>query len=200
MTAKRRKFDWTQIHAELERRLSRLGATYENDEARVRALLAERSARLSLVPADQRNLAALTRLLVFRAKTGRYGLALARAHEIAPLTRGATLPGSSAAILGIINWRGEFVTVFDTARLLGRAAQDGASPRYAIVLRGGEPRIALAADSLEGVARLDLAKLQAPDQLSARARDLFRGMSEDAVLVFEDERLQPRLTEELRAA
>jgi chemotaxis signal transduction protein len=198
MTGALRSFDWRQIHADLERRSSRL-ATYENDETRVQALLRERSARLAMVPAGRAAAGPQARLLVFRAGGERFGLALEGTREICRIMCMAVLPGSSAA-LGIINWRGEFVILCDTARLFGLgSSEDGANP-YAIVLRGSEPCIALAVGSLDGIVRFDLSELQAPDAMRSKQPELFKGITRDAVLVLEHGRLLGKLQDELRAA
>ncbi len=200
MTARRKKFDWRKIHDGLEARMSRLGSTYEHDPARMHAVLRARSAALAAAPAEPRAAAALVRLLVFRTGAEKYGLALHSAREIARLSKIATLPGAPAAMLGIINWRGEFVTVFDLARLLGLSRASDSPLRYVIVLRGEEPRVAVAVEELEGLAALDLTQLQTPDRPGAKAPSPVKGISADAMLVLDEDRLQARLQEDLRAA
>jgi chemotaxis signal transduction protein len=194
----RRRFDWNQIHADLDRRLSQLGSTYERDPARVQSLLRERSARLALDPAERSATRSQARLLVLRAGAERYGLGLESAQEICRMSRMALMPGSAAPVLGIINWRGEFVTVFDAARLLGLKSDDDAVNLYAVVLRGSEPCVALSAGGLEGIVRLDLADFHAADRL--KEHDLFKGLTRDAVPVIEHGRLLARMKAQLRAA
>jgi chemotaxis signal transduction protein len=200
MSGARKRFDWRQIHDRLDRGLARLESTYEHDPARVAVLLKERSVRLAKRPADRAAAATLSRVLVFGAGGERFGLALANASEICPITRMAALPGAAAAIVGIVNWRGEFVFVCDAARLVGAQATTDSAARHAIILRGSVPRTALAVDSLDGIASVDLARLQPVEPLGLTRRDLFKGMSEDAVLVLDGERLLARLNEELQAA
>jgi chemotaxis signal transduction protein len=192
--------DWRNIHADLDRRLVQLGSTYATDPSRVQALLRERSARLATAPADRRARQSQSRLLVFRTSGERYGLLLENAREICRISRMALLPGSSTAVLGIINWRGEFVTVFDSARLLGLSPGEGNANPYAIVLRDNEPLLALAVGALEGIVRLDLAELQTAGRPGTKHHDLFKGITGDAVLVLEHGRLLGRLKEELHAA
>jgi chemotaxis signal transduction protein len=103
-------------------------------------------------------------------------------------------------VLGIVTWRGEFVTVLDTARVLALASGAAEKACYALVLRGSEPRIALAVDAFDGITRVDPAELQPPDQLRSARRDLFRGITRDAIVVLDENRFTQRLSEELRAA
>lgn len=201
MTGKSTRFDWKEIHKELEARLSRLGSTLENDGERVQALLRERTAQLAMVPRDAGAGAALTRAIVLRVGTERYGLAVECAQEVTRLSRSALLPDTGPEILGIINWRGEFVTVFDLALLLGAAAavdDDGA--RRVVVLRGEEPRLALAVDGVEHVLEVNVAELQPADQLRARRAELFAGATADGLVVLDETRLLASLLEDLQAA
>ena len=100
MSGKRKQFDWRAIHAELERRLSHLETTIEDDAGRVEVLLRERSIALAQVPRDRRDELDLNRALVFRLGRERYALSLDRAQEVTALSRVAVVPGASAAILG----------------------------------------------------------------------------------------------------
>jgi purine-binding chemotaxis protein CheW len=198
MTAAARKaFDWRRIHADLDRRLSSFDSRYENDPARVQSLLRERAMRLAKPPATVGALAAQARLLVFRAAGERYGLALDGAHEICRIGHMAALPGCSAAVLGMIGWRGEFAIVFDMSRLL-RLAQSESHAPFAIVLRGAtEPHLALAATGLDGIVR-ETAQPFAPARFESARHDLFRGVTRDAVIMLDQARLLDTLKEELR--
>ena len=141
MSGQRKQLDWRKIHDDLALRLAGFAATYEHDPVRVARLLEERTLRLAQAPAARGAGATLTRILVFTAGNERFDLGLEWVQEICPLGRIASLPGVSSALVGLINWRGEFVVVFDAARRLGSAPATQTSPRHAIVLRGGEPRL-----------------------------------------------------------
>jgi purine-binding chemotaxis protein CheW len=200
MNRARRQFDWQAIHGALERRLSHLGSTIEDDAQRVDALLRERSLALAATPRAGRSRQQLTPTLAFRVGAERFGLPLAHAQEVTGLTRAALLPGAGPSIVGIIAWRGEFVVVFDLASLLGVAPTENSADRRAIILRGEEPRLALAVDAVDEVIHVDPAAMQAPEQLRVRRAELFRGATTDAVLVLAEEPLLARLGKELRAA
>ncbi len=200
MSGKRKQFDWRAIHAELERRLSHLETTIEDDAGQVEMLLRERSLALAQMPRDRRGERKVNRALVFRLGRERYALSLDRAQEVAGLSRTAVVPGASAAMLGIVGWRGEFVFVFDLKPMFGLSVDEKTVDRRVIVLRGGEPRVALAADAVEGIVPVDTSELQATDQLNIARGDLLKGVTADAVMVLEESSLMGRLTQELRVA
>jgi purine-binding chemotaxis protein CheW len=200
MSGSRKQFDWREIHAELERRLAHLDATIEDDAGRVDALLRERSAALAQVPRDRRDQQDLDRAIAFRLGQERYALSLDRAQEVSGLPRVAMVPGAGAAVLGIINWRGDFVFVFDLKVMFGLPADESRIDRRVIVLRGEEPRVALAVDVIEGIVGVEASALQPPDQLRVAHGDLLQGATADAVLVLAEDSLLARISEELRAA
>jgi len=196
----RRRFDWRTIHRALEERLSHLGSTVDDDPARAERLLRERSVAMARPRQDASSRVTLSPILMFRLGNERYALALDRAREVTELTRVAVLPGAGAAVLGLFDWREEFVVVFEALAVLGLPPTEDAKRRHIIVLRNEEPRMALAVDSVEEVAEIDESALQPPEQLRCRRPDLLKGATADGVLVVAEEALLARLDGELRAA
>jgi chemotaxis signal transduction protein len=151
------------------------------------------------MPVQRARASASADFLIFRAGGARYALSLVALREAAPLPAIAAVPGAAQTVRGVMPWRGEFATVFDIAAALGLAAHDGATA-FAIVLRQGAPRMALAIESAEGAARIDTADMRAADAWQAGRADLLRGATADGVAILDEARLRARLSEELRAA
>jgi purine-binding chemotaxis protein CheW len=200
MTARPQKFDWQRIHAELNERLASAGASFERDAARAQTILRQRAVQLAAIPAQRKRAPVSADFLVFRAAGARYALALASLREVVPMPPIAGVPGAAPAVRGVIPWRGEFVTVFDLAPALGLAMRDETAASHAVILRKDTPRVALAIEGAERMARLDTTTLQAPDAWPAKRADLLRGVTADAVAILDERRLTARLAEELRAA
>jgi purine-binding chemotaxis protein CheW len=196
----RKRFEWQVIHDELEARLASIAATVDDDPARAERLLRDRSTALAASRQNKGARAPLPRMLVFRLGSERYALALECAREVAELANVAILPGVAASVVGLVNWREEFVVVFDAASVLGVPLPDEQTRRRVIVLRGEEPRVALAVDAVEDVVAIDPAALQPPGQLGSRHADLLKGGTDDAILVVAEDALRARLAGELKAA
>src|SRR4051812_44800948 len=60
--------------------------------------------------------------LVLPLQADRYALELTAVREVVPHPDVTPLPGAPAALLGVLNLRGEVVPAFDTAALLGLAS------------------------------------------------------------------------------
>jgi purine-binding chemotaxis protein CheW len=81
-------------------------------------------------------------------------------REILAMQHATRIPGAPAAVAGLINVRGELVSLIDGARLLGRAAPEAAGA--VVLMRWRDAAVALTVDEV-----LDLVPVTAAD-LSAR--------------------------------
>ena len=178
MSRDRKRFDWQAIHAELERRLSHLGRDgRRRRRARARAAAGSAASRW---PRCRATATPPARLHSRSSSSGSAGNATAssrlhpRGHR--PCRTARPCPAPAPGILGIVAWRGEFVVVFDLAPMLGlprRAPRP--TTRRIIVLRGEEPRIALAVDAVDGIVQVEPSALQPPDRTSGAARRSVQG-------------------------
>jgi hypothetical protein len=199
MTQAATRFNWRHVRDELDLQLARRRTSFADDAERTAAILRERSARLAIVPAP-RDPPDSVRFVVFSSGGARFGLPLTALQEIAPLAYVARTPGADAAVRGIMSWRGELVSVFDTLALIGGARAGTVPPGYAAIFRDVTPFVALAFERPEGIGRASTASLRGPLEWQSRAPDLFRGATDEAVALFETAPLVARLRQSLRAA
>ncbi len=199
MKGRAKIFDWARIRAELETQPRQSsGTALERDPKLVQALLRERTLELA-APTGENAAARLTSVIVLMAGGERYALALPFAQEVVTMSHLAVLPGAAPALLGVANWRGEFVSVFGLAALLGAAKPEGSAARRYVVLRSGEPRLALAVDAVDHVVKIDMHRLQQAEELGARRADLIVGATADSLVLLNGEGLLGSLKEELAA-
>lgn len=191
----RAAIDWRRIRASLPDHLAE--ASFAHDAKRAEAILRRRTAQLAATHSHRGHRPSFVDCLVVRAAGARFALPIASLREIAALPPLARVPGAAATVRGVMLWRGEFVTLFDLSAALELGA--GTAPAYAAVFRIDEPRLALAVETAERVARIDMTTLQPADGWDAD-RTLLRGASEDAVAILDERRLVARLRNELRAA
>jgi purine-binding chemotaxis protein CheW len=100
------------------------------------------------------------RLLLVRVADMVCAVEAGAVREILPWQRATRIPGAPAAIAGLINVRGELVSLIDGARLLARAAPEAVGA--VVLLRWGDTSIAVTVDEV-----LDLVPVPATD-LAAR--------------------------------
>lgn len=108
----------------------------------------------------------VTALRVLRCRSGglEWAVADSTVREVTDMVPLARIPGAGAAVLGLGNLRGAMVTVVDTRRLLGQAA-DG-PPVAVVVVEVGGRRVGLAVDEVDDLHQVPMEAFElAPDRL-----------------------------------
>jgi len=97
-------------------------------------------------------------VLVFNVGAERYGIELSALAEVFPYRGCTAVPGGPAALLGVMNVRGEIRAVADLSRILG--LPEGAVDRgYVVMLRQPECAMGLRIESIDDVRHVAAAPL-----------------------------------------
>jgi purine-binding chemotaxis protein CheW len=138
------------------------------------------------VPARRAGDGAATPVIAFGLGGERYAIEAAAVREVIRPPRLARLPGAPAFAAGVVNLRGEIVTVLDLRPFLGVPAASPSESTRLVVLGGDVPELALVADAVEGLAEADLARLAPAPESAARARpEYVRGVTASGVAVLD---------------
>lgn len=96
-----------------------------------------------------------TALMMFRLRRQNYALPLEAVVEAVALPAEVrALPGSTAADLGVVPYRGRLLPLVDLGALLGLGRADGPAAPKVLVTRVGRSLIGLAVDELDAIVRL----------------------------------------------
>lgn len=180
-----RAMDWERTRARLDRMEAALAAGDAATPEEVRRILRDRALRLAAPPAAT-TLSQPIDLVLFRSGSGRYAIDAGQADVV--LHAAATpLPGVPSFHLGLILHRGGVCPLVDIGPLLGRGAagRDGAG--YAILCSAGDGAIAIAADVIDGLFRVDAAGLALPP--GGDGHPAIHGMTADGAVVIDAARL-----------
>lgn len=99
--------------------------------------------------------------LGFYLGTEVYGLPLQQLREVARLVRLRRIPGTPAAIAGLVNLRGKIVCALDARAILGLSTPAPA-PGFLVALRGFPDPLGLVVDSIADVYSIDPAQIEPP--------------------------------------
>ncbi|WP_414485983.1 chemotaxis protein CheW [Stenotrophomonas maltophilia] len=120
-----------------------------------------------------------SRWLRLRCGSQAYALELLKVQEVVLPVPLLPLRGTAAAMLGIMNLRGQVVRVMDLGLHLGAAAaEDDAQTRIVVLEEDGET-IGLRVSAVEDVANLTDSQIEPPDtaRICQISNDLFRGVA-----------------------
>ena len=108
--------------------------------------MAQQQARADDQPEGER-----TQWVTFSLEDEIYGIDVMRVQEVLPLSEIAPVPGAPPYVLGIINLRGNVVTVIDTRMRFGLPAREPDNASRIVVIEAGDQVAGILVDSVAEV-------------------------------------------------
>ena len=187
-----RSIDWAAARA----RLAALAAAADAAQAKLgpeqaRAVLDARAEALARVPPRAPTAAEVLELVVFHLGDERYALETRHVRRVVRLHEPTPLPGAPEFVAGIVNLRGEILTVFDLRLLLGLASPEAtaaaaADTGFLIVLGTEAEELGIIADSAREVRSIRRDAVLAPSAaLDGPGRSWLLGVTDDALSVLD---------------
>jgi purine-binding chemotaxis protein CheW len=178
-----RRFDWTQIRRRMEDALQTMNPTLVTP-ARKSAILRARARALAQVPEREQRPGQYIDILEFVIAYERYGLDSAFVREVHPLKDITSLPGAPPFVAGIVNVRGQIVSVIDLKQLFDLPRKGLTDLNRVIILNDGAMEFGLLVDAVIAVQRLPLDDIQPgmPTLTGVRA-DLLQGVTAQRTII-----------------
>lgn len=101
-----------------------------------------------------------SRWVTFSLDGETYGVNVMQVQEVLKLTEVAPVPGAPDYVLGIINLRGNVVTVVDTRRLFGLPPRDSDDATRIVILEVDGQVVGILVDSVAEVFELDPSRVE----------------------------------------
>jgi purine-binding chemotaxis protein CheW len=130
------------------------------DRSAIDAILREQARRYARIPPESQD-AGETEVLLFQLGAEQYAIELGLLQSVHPLRGITEVPGAPSPVVGILNVRGEVVTILDLAAAFGTktSTQNGGEARVLLVDAPAGGRVGLLVDDVLGVRRLAFAEL-----------------------------------------
>lgn len=152
-------FDWDRLHQRLEAARTNVNRDLTQDE--VKGVLRARARALARQPIQESAEGSLE-VLEFLLTYETYAIELSWVRETCPLTDLTPLPGTPAFVAGIINVRGQIMSVIDIRRFFDLPIKGLTDLNKVIILNNGEMEFGILADEIAGTRSLPLADVQPP--------------------------------------
>ncbi|WP_127477492.1 chemotaxis protein CheW [Sulfurivermis fontis] len=131
----------------------------------------------------------ITEWVTFRLDAEKYGIDVMRVREVLRNTEIAPVPGAPDFVLGIINLRGNVVTVIDTRKRFGLAPKDIDESSRIVILEAGDEVVGMLVDSVAEVVDLRASSIEtAPNVGNDESAKFIQGVSnlDDGLLILVD--------------
>lgn len=163
-----KEFDWQQIKQKVTEAFAAIDSIEQTSAADVKAILKMRAQALAApLPVDTETDNATIEILEFELAQEHYAVETRYVREACPLDNLTTLPGTPDFVKGVVNLRGEIISVVDIKRFFGLPEKGITHLNKLIVLESDAMIFAILADGLEGVRQLPLDELRTAQAASS---------------------------------
>lgn len=131
----------------------------------------------------------LYRWVTFRLADEVYGINVMQVQEVLRMTDVAPVPGAPHFVMGIINLRGNVVTVLDTRKLLSLDSGEITDNSRIMIIESGKMTVGLLVDSVAEVANISASDIDPPPTLGKEDGSRYiQGVysTEDRILILID--------------
>ncbi len=186
----RTAIDWAEVRARVDAAQAAGAPAWTPGADETSRILRERALALAAEPGAIQDLAESIEVVEFLLAHERYAVESAYVREVYPLENLTPLPCTPAFVLGIVNLRGEIVSVIDLRKFFDLAQTGLPDLNKIIVLESGNMVFGILADAIVGVRRIALAGIQSslPTLTGIREKYL-RGVTAERTVVLDAEKL-----------
>lgn len=159
--SRRAAIDWAEVRARLDAAQAAGEQIWTPGADETGRILRERAAALAAEPGGTQTLDQSIEAVEFLLAHERYAVESAWVREVYPLDNLTPLPCTPAFVLGIVNLRGEIVSVIDLRKFFDLPQTGLPDLNKIIVLESANMVFGILADAILGVRRIPLADIQA---------------------------------------
>jgi len=187
---RRAAIDWAEVRARLEAVQAAGEQAWAPGADETGRILHERALALAAEPARTQTLDESIEVLEFLLAHEHYAVESSHVREVYPLENLTPLPCTPAFVLGIVNLRGEIVSVIDLRKFFDLPQTGLPDLNKVIVLESGNMVFGILADAILGVRRIPLAEIQPslPTLTGIREKYL-KGITPGRTVVLDAEKL-----------
>ncbi|OGA16621.1 MAG: chemotaxis protein [Betaproteobacteria bacterium RIFCSPLOWO2_02_FULL_66_14] len=185
----RAAIDWFVIRQRLDAARTAAEQAWLPDAQATARILQARARALAREPAQARDGDALE-IVEFMLAHERYGVETSFVREIHPLTNLTPLPCTPAFVLGIVNLRGEIVSVIDLKKFFDLPDKGLTDLNKVVVLQSATMRFGVLADAVLGVRRVPVAEIQPSlPTLTGVREEYLKGVTSERTIILDAENL-----------
>jgi purine-binding chemotaxis protein CheW len=181
--------DWRAVQQRLDAARATTDQAWLPDAEATARILKARAQTLAREPGEAHDAAALE-IVEFMLAHERYGIELSFVREIQPLTNLTPLPCTPAFVLGIVNLRGEIVSVVDIKKFFDLPEKGLSDLNKVVVLQSATMHFGVLADAILGVRRVPVAEIQPSlPTLTGIREQYLKGVTSARTIVLDAEQL-----------
>ncbi|MCG7849658.1 MAG: chemotaxis protein CheW [ANME-2 cluster archaeon] len=180
--------DWSIIHRNLADARAAVEQEWMPSASEKKRILKERAIALAQEPEDKDTAEEYLEIVEFLLAYEKYGIESGYIREVYPMKELTPLPCTPPFVLGIINVRGQIISVIDIKKFFDLPEKGLTDLNKVIIVNDGKMEFGILADVIPGVCSVALSELQPslPTLTGIRAEYL-RGVTKERLVVLDME-------------
>ena len=182
--------DWPEIHRRLETAQAAVERNVIPALEEKQKILKARAKTLAREPKEEKVAEQYLEVLEFLLAYEKYGIESSYVREIYPLKELTPLPCTPPFVLGLINVRGQILSVIDIKKFFDLPDKGLTDLNKVIILQTDKMELGILADAILGVRSIPLQEIQTslPTLTGIRA-DYLRGVTKEPLVVLDGEKI-----------
>ena len=182
--------DWSEVHRRIQNARVRIDEALVPSPEEKKKILEARARELAQEPGQERTGEETVEVVELLLAQEAYGIESSYVREVYPLKGLTPLPGTPPFVLGIINVRGQIVSVIDLRKFFELPEQEITESSKVIILRHEAMEFGILADAISGVRAIPLAEIQPPlPTLTGIRAEYLRGVTNERLVVLDAEKI-----------
>lgn len=149
-----------------------------------RDLLRMRAAAMAIEPEEIKAASTMMEIITFTLAAETYGIESAFIREVYPLKDFTPLPGVPSYILGLINVRGQILTVINLKKFFKLSEQGLGELNKVIILRDDQMEFGILADVVQGIQAIAIEDIKVvPPTISGIGEEYLKGVTKESLII-----------------
>jgi len=184
------RIDWTEIHQRMAAAEAAIAQAGRASGDETRAVLKARAEALARENDDGALAREYLEVVSFLLGQEKYGVETRYVREVYPLNELTLLPGTPSFVLGIVNVRGQVLSVIDIGKLFDLPQKGVGDLDRIIVLQHGGMELGILGNSILGVVQVPTDELQSSlPTLTGLRGEYLKGVTPDRMAILDAARL-----------
>jgi len=180
--------DWEAIHRRLEAAQTALERGLEPTSEEKRKILRARAKALAQEMEKEQAEGESLEVVEFLLAYEHYAIESSLVREICPIRDITLLPGAPSFVLGIINVRGQIISVIDIKKFFNLPEKGLTDLNKVIRIHNGEMEIGILADLITGARSIPLSEIQPPlPTLTGICAEYLKGVTGERLVILDAE-------------
>lgn len=185
-----KQINWDEIHRRLETSQDALGQGLQLTHAEKNKILKSRAKILAVESEKKAKAEEFIQVVEFLLACEKYAVASEYVREIYPLKEFTPIPCTPPFVLGIINVRGQILSVIDIKKFFGLPEKGLTDLNKVIILHTESMEFGILADAIIGVRNIVVSELQTSlPTLTGIREEYLKGIAKERTVILDAEKL-----------